>query len=78
MILNYPFFLSFQVYFREGANLTATHSSTVSPQENSLPDYGPVISVNRLSELVLSLPKETRTPGVGGLGGLKPPATGFG
>jgi len=33
------------------------------PLEDPLPDYGPVGSVNRRGEPVLSLSKETRTPG---------------
>ena len=37
--------------------------NTCPPLEDPLPDYGPVGSVNRFSELVLSLSKETRMQG---------------
>jgi hypothetical protein len=43
-------------------------ANTCPPLEDPLPNYGPVISVNRQGEPVLSLSKETRTPGGVGRG----------
>ena len=43
--------------------------------EDSLSSYGSIVSVNRRSELVLSLSKETRMRAGVGAGGLRPPAT---
>jgi len=48
---------------------------TSKQAENKVFDYAPVGSVNRLSEVVLSLSKETRMLGVVGAGGDSPPAT---